>query len=112
MTHDAETAADGRLQEEPRWLRNSVLMRPEEVQFLGRAGPIDLWLDTVDPLISFFVVHSTGSNWARDAERIIQRARKERVHLTLHDECTIHALCEAHNPTDNTNLTTTETDND
>jgi hypothetical protein len=85
----------------PRWeefiRRVSVYKR---LRFLGRAGPLDIWLDPGDPAVPFLVVRSLRyGNWSSDAEWAIQRAKNDRVHLTLHDECMIHTLCAPHNAT-------------
>ena len=97
MTHNnspnnAETVAD----DGPRWAIDTVLVDVDHLQFLGRAGPLDLWLDPHDGGVPFCAVDASNSEWAGGAERVIQRARANRVHLTLHDECIIYALCEAH----------------
>ena len=107
MTHNAETVAEGSKQEGPRWPVNSGLLVSDHITFLGRAGPIDIWLDPDDDAVPFLVVRSLrdgirDGNWSGNAERIIQRAHDQRVHLTLHDECIIHQLCAPHNSTDQT----------
>ena len=85
----------------PRWeeflRRVSVYQR---LQFLGRAGPLDIWLDPSDPAVPFLAVRSVREdNWSSDAEWLIQRAKNDRVHLTLHDKCMVYQLCAPHNPT-------------
>lgn len=108
VTHDAETAAD----EGPRWSNFSASFAGDPV-FLGRAGPIDIWLDTGDTrrdgAVPFLAKSETHQRWASSTERVIEVCELERIHLTLHDQCLIHSLCAPHNLT---NLTTTETDND
>ena len=93
MTHNAETVAD----DGPRWTHDD-----QHVVFLARVGPIDLWLDYADltqPFLAVFLYRANTPKalWAANAMRIIERAKAKRVHLTLHDECMIHALCEPHN---------------
>lgn len=101
--HNAETVADTG----PRWNASTAFAK---LHFIGRVGPLDLWLDADDPSIPFLIVYGpthSQINWASDQERIIQRCQRERLHLTLHDECIIHQLCATHN-----NPTTMETHND
>jgi hypothetical protein len=91
--HNAETVADTG----PRWGQTDTV-----VDFLTRAGPIDLWLDSTDRMQPFLVVYIAPKNvprafWARDAAHIIEQTKAKRVHLTLHDECIIHQLCAPHN---------------
>ena len=106
MTHDAETVADGSAQEEPRWISFSASFAGDPV-FLGRAGPIDIWLDTGDTkrpgAVPFLIKSETTQRWANNAERVIETCEAEHIHLTLHDECLIHLLCAPHNPTNNHN---------
>jgi len=103
VTHDAETVADtgprGHLQSLEGFAADSFV-------FLGRAGPIDIWASS-DPLFGLFCYayvnptsneHYFDSKWASDPEVIIRHCHHDGlVHLTLHDECIIHQLCEAHN---------------
>jgi hypothetical protein len=94
--HNAETVAD----DGPRWPLATLVFVQHKLRFLGRAGPLDIWLDPNDPSVPFLVVRSVREgNWSPDAELVIMRAKDERVHLTLHDTCMIHTLCAPHNPT-------------
>ena len=96
--HNAETIADSSNQDGPRWDASSTLAK---LHFIGRAGTLDMWLDEADPSMPFLIVYGPSaaqSNWARTPEYIFERCKRERVHLTLHNECMVHQLCEAHNP--------------
>ena len=110
MTDNAETVADTG----PRWINFSASFEGAP-QFLGRAGPIDIWLDAGDVsragAVPFLVKSETCQRWSNAAERIIKVCEIERVHLTLHDECMVYTLCAPHNSTALT-PTQTETDND
>ena len=85
----------------PRWEAFiNMVSRYQHLRFLGRAGPLDIWLDPNDPSVPFLSVRSfTAGSWANHAEWVILRAKDEHVHLTLHDECMIHTLCAPHNAT-------------
>ena len=110
MTHNAETVADT-------GPRGSLYTfeggRASRYVFLGRAGPIDIWLDPADtqhvPFCYAYVnptgnAHYIDSNWSSDAGFIILRCHHDGlVHLTLHDECMVYTLCAKHNPTNNPN---------
>jgi hypothetical protein len=100
MPSDAETVAEGSEQQEPRWISFSASFAGQP-QFLGRAGPIDIWLDTGDVsrdgAVPFLVKSETHQRWTDDAEQIIAICEDHAVHLTLHDECIIHQLCAPHN---------------
>jgi len=104
--HNAETVADTG----PRWI-NFTASFEGAPQFLGRAGPIDIWLDPKDDAVPFLAKGKTHQRWGQNAAVIIDICEHSGVHLTLHDECTIHQLCAPHNSTDQT-PTPTETDND
>ena len=82
--------------DDPRWSIDRWA-NTAPLRFLGRAGPIDIWLDTFDGMIPFLMIYSRASEWSSDAEHVIERAQAQRVHLTLHDKCRIHALCAPHN---------------
>lgn len=88
--------------EEPRWpLRK---LRVGALRFLGRAGPLDIWLDPEDRFIPYLVVwgpDTTGKDdtWTRDTARAVMYAQRANVHLTLHDECMIYQLIAAHEET-------------
>ena len=98
--------------DDPRWPLAKLVFIQNELRFLGRAGPLDIWLDPDDGAVPFLVVRSVRDvSWSNDAEWVILRAKNDRVHLTLHDACIIHQLCAPHNATDQT-PTTTETDDD
>ena len=95
--HNAETVADTG----PRWGQTD-----EHNRFIGRAGPIDLWVDPSDlgrPYLAVFLWRRRDKHlipralWATGAEDIIAQTKAKRVHFTLHDECIIHQLCEPHN---------------
>jgi hypothetical protein len=91
--NNAETVAD----DGPRWPLATLVFVQHKLRFLGRAGPLDIWLDPNDPSVPFLVVRSVREgNWSPDAELVIMRAKDERVHLTLHDTCMIHTLCAPH----------------
>jgi hypothetical protein len=100
-THNAETVAEG-----PRWKPSLHEVQADRIQFIGRAGPIDLWMDPDDPFAAYLammgketkLVRAPIGIWCRCAERIVMRAKEHSVHLTLHDECIIHQLCATHNP--------------
>jgi hypothetical protein len=89
---------------EPRW-RNTIGVAPR-LQFLGQAGPLDLWLEIreldlwVDPkaqgYLYCFMWAPQRRRWAADAAAVIEKAKYHGVHLTLHDECMIYQVLESH----------------
>ena len=89
---NAETVAD----DGPRWINFSASFAGDP-QFLGRVGPIDIWLDAGDTALPFLVGTNADHSWRKNAARIIDRCKQIGAHLTLHDECIIYALCETHN---------------
>ena len=95
--HNAETVADTG----PRWTYFSVASIGDLI-FLGRAGPIDVWADSGDHTgVPFHVRRESSGFWSQSPEFIILRCRDQCIHLTLHDECSVHQLCEAHNTNHN-----------
>ena len=71
----------------------------EHTVFRGRAGPLDIWEDTFDAFIPYYIVCDGGySAWCQNAEQIIIRAKQANIHLTLLDECRIHQMCGEHTP--------------
>jgi hypothetical protein len=80
---------------EPRW-QNASSVAPR-LQFLGQAGPLDLWLDHLDTIYPYCFMWATQCHdWAADAADIINKAKRY-VHLTLHDECMIYQMVEENN---------------
>lgn len=79
-------------EETPRWERR---LGQNDCRFLGRAGPIDLWADNTDVPFTF---NWGGLRWPWKTypETVIATCKQEGVHLTLHDECRIHELCQRH----------------
>jgi hypothetical protein len=79
---------------EPRWHNTSSVAH--RLQFLGQAGPLDLWLDPKDTTYPYCFTWATQRRrWATDAAEVINKAQQN-VHLTLHDECMIYQVLEPH----------------
>ena len=104
MSDNAETVADG-----PRWKPSLHEVQADRIQFIGRAGPIDLWVDPEDPFTPYLAMLGKETKltrgpvgiWCTTAERVVMRAKEHPVHLTLHDECRIYQLCATHNTNHN-----------
>ena len=61
--------------------------------FRGQAGPLDIWEDTFDVFTPYCVFWDGYSARCSDAEWVIRRAKAAGIHLTLHDECRVHQIC-------------------
>jgi hypothetical protein len=93
------TETDTGPQEEPRWAFGRMGL-PYKMRFLGRAGPLDIWLDPNYPSVPFLTMVADGDGrWGLSLERLIEQSKDRGIHLTLHDTCMIHTLCAPHNPT-------------
>ena len=108
MSDNAETVADTG----PRgYLQSLEGGAADWFVFLGRAGPIDIWVSADSRFAGSFCYayvnptnneHYFDSKWGTDPEFIILQCHRDGlVHLTLHDECIIHQLCDAHNTNHN-----------